>query len=243
MVYALSFVTILSFIPFMVVILGIFKWSGFLSFLYPKVESLLIKNFSGDTSAQISSYLKTLLKRSYTGSWGIYSITFLLLTTARLTAFFEKAVNRIWHVKNPKNIVRRFFSHWILISLFPVTLGVDVVLRTYISQFLDTQTSALIISFVFTTMILFAIYKWLPNHEVNTKPALLSAFLATLTLIITQNSFRLITQKSFAYSKFYGSLAALPLFMIWISIIWMIILLGVSLCAGLQKGLEQSDHH
>jgi membrane protein len=243
MVYALSFVTILSFIPFMVVVLGIFKWSGFLSFLYPKVEAILIKNFSGDTSAQISSYLKTLLKRSYTGSWGIYSITFLLITTARLTAFFEKAVNRIWHVRNPRNIIRRFFSHWVLIVLFPITIAFDVLLRSYISQFLDDQTAALFISFFFITLVLFAIYKWLPNHQVDKKPAFISSFLAALALVITQNSFRLISQKSFNYSKFYGSLAALPLFMIWISIIWMIILLGVSLCAGMQKGLEQREHH
>jgi membrane protein len=243
MVYALSFVTILSFIPFLVIVLGIFKWSGFLNLLYPKVEAILLKNFSGITSAQISSYLRTLLKRSYTGSWGIYSVAFLILTTTRLTAYFEKAVNRIWRVKNHHNIIRRFFSYWVLIMLFPIAITFDVLLRTYISQFLDDQITALIISFFFITLVLFAIYKWFPNHQVNKKPALISAIITALTLVITQNSFRFITQKSFTYSKFYGSLAALPLFMIWISIIWMVILLGVSLCAGLQKGLEQNEHH
>jgi membrane protein len=230
-------------VPFMVVVLGIFKWSGFLNFLYPKVEAILIKNFSGDMSAQISGYLKTLLKRSYTGSWGVYSVAFLLFTTSRLTAFFEKAVNRIWHVRSPRNLIRRFASHWVLISLFPVTIGIDVLLRSYVTQIVDGKTVTLAISFFFTTLVLFAIYKWLPNQKVNFKPAFLSAFLAAISLLIVQNSFRYISQISFNYSKFYGSLAALPLFLIWVSIMWMVILLGVSLCAGLQKGLEQTEHH
>ncbi len=243
MVYALSFVTMLSFIPFIVVILGFFKWAGFLNFLYPKVELIIVKKFSGAISLEVSRQLQTLLKRSYAGSWGFVNITFLIVTTSRLAAYFEKAVNHIWHVKNPKNIFKRIISHWILIMLFPIGLAADVTVRSFIVNATKFESLPSILSFFFLNLILTIIYKWLPNRFVKLKVAFFSALCSSVMLIALQNSFRFISKKSFSYSKFYGSLATLPIFMIWISTVWLIILLGVSIAAGWQKAKEQKENN
>ena len=239
-VYGLSFVTLLSFVPFLIIILGFFKTSGFLAFLYPKIEALVVKKFTGVAGVEISRHLHSLLKRSYSGSWGFFNIMFLLFTTARLAAFLEKAMNRIWNVKNPKNIFRRFLSHWVVIVMIPIALAINVLTRAFIWNWLKSPLLLLTMSFIFLALTLFALYKWLPNHSVKTGLAAFCGTLAALSLVGVHHFFDFASSKMFHYSKFYGSLAALPLFMIWISTIWMVILLGASICAGLQKALEQT---
>jgi membrane protein len=239
-VYGLSFVTILSFVPFLIIILGLFKTTGFLTFLYPKIEALVVKNFSGVVSAEISKHLHTLLKRSYSGSWGFFNVTFLLFTTTRLAAFLEKAMNRIWNVKNPKNFFRRFVSHWVVIIMVPIALALNVLTRSFISQWVHSPLLLLTLSFGFLAGTLAALYRWLPNYAVRSSLALFCGTLAAASLVFVHRFFTFTNSKMFNYSKFYGSLAALPLFMIWISAIWLVILLGASICAGLQKALEQS---
>lgn len=240
-VYGLSFVTILSFVPFLIVILGLFKTTGFLMFLYPKIEGLIVKNFSGVVSAEISRHLHSLLKRSYSGSWGYLNITFLLFTTTRLAAFLEKAINRIWNVKNPKNIFKRFLTHWIVIMMVPLALALNVLTRSFISQWVNSPILFWALSFLLLTGTLVALYKWLPNYPVKNSLALFSGLFASSCLAFVHRFFDFASSKMFNYSKFYGSLAVLPLFMIWISAIWLIILLGASICAGIQKALEQID--
>ncbi len=240
-VYGLSFVTLLSFVPFLIITLGLFKTTGFLNFLYPKIEGIVVKNFSGVVSAEISRHLHSLLKRSYSGSWGFVNISFLLLTTTRLAAFLEKAMNRIWNVKNPKNLLKRFISHWVVIMMVPIALALNVLTRTFISQWVNSPALFLSMSFMFLASTLFALYRWLPNHQVRSSLAAFCGTLAAVALVIVHRFFDYANTKMFYYSKFYGSLAALPLFMIWISAIWLVILLGASICAGIQKALEQID--
>ena len=239
-VYGLSFVTLLSFVPFLIVILGLFKTSGFLAFLYPKIESMVVKNFSGVVSVEISRQLHSLLKRSYAGSWGFLNITILLLTTTRLAAFLEKAMNRIWNVRNPKNIFKRFFTHWVVIIMVPIALALNVLTRMFISQWVNSPVLFLSLSFSFLALTLFALYRWLPNYSVQSSLAGFSGVIAAAALVAVHRFFDYASAKMFYYSKFYGSLAVLPLFMIWVSTIWLVILLGASLCAGIQKALE---HH
>lgn len=237
-VYGLSFVTLLSFVPFLIIILGLFKTTGFLNFLYPKIEAIVVKNFSGVVSVEISKHLRSLLRRSYSGSWGFLNITFLLITTTRLAAFLEKAMNRIWNVKNPKNIFRRFASHWIVIMMVPLALAINVVTRMFIAQWVNSPTLFLGWSFALLSFTLYALYRWLPNYDVKGWLAALCGTFAAISLVIVQRSFDFANSSLFNYSKFYGSLAVIPLFMIWISAVWLVILLGASICAGIQKALE-----
>lgn len=235
-VYALSFVTLISVIPLMVVTLGVFKWSGYLNFLYPKVEALVISNLSVFTVDDISKYLKSFLKRSYAGGFGFANVTLLLFTSQRLVSDFEKAVNRLWNVKTPRNIMKRFLIHWMIISLVPVALAADVLVKSFLSAYLfDRKQNLSSLSFLFLFAVLFALMKLIPNVKVKAKSALAGALTASIGFVVLQSSFGWITQKSFVYSKFYGSLAALPLFMIWVSSIWFVILFGVSLSSTLQR--------
>lgn len=235
-VYSLSYVTILSIVPFLVVSLGLFKWTGFLEFLYPKVESYVLKSFGEVIGPEVSRHLKTLLRRSYAGQWGFVSVIFLTFTTFRLSFDLQRAFNRVWGVKNPKQMGEKFFKSLFVVLIFPLLLGIDVLLRGYIKNAFGVSSGSLkFLSLFLLWLVLWALFYLLPNIKVKAWQALLSSAVCAGFLFLLQLSFNLLNKKVFSYSKFYGSLASFPLFMVWVSSLWFVILLGVSLNKRLAK--------
>ena len=83
-------------------------------------------------------------------------------------------------------------------------------------------------------------YKFVPSVKVTTSSAIASAIVATVSLAAGQKIFTTLTKTIFNYSKVYGSLAAIPIFVLWISILWWIFLVGAALCAVLNKKEEEN---
>ena len=87
--------------------------------------------------------------------------------------------------------------------------------------------------------------KWLAPRKVRIKTALLVALITSILLFFAKEAYLLVTSEIVDYSRVYGSLAAFPLFLLWIVLIWQIILLGFTVCAEIElrnesNGLEIS---
>ena len=79
------------------------------------------------------------------------------------------------------------------------------------------------------------IYKILPEVRVQTKKALIGALVSCLGLIALKKSFSWITKSFIGINKIYGSLATIPLFLLYVLIVWYIILIGAAFVAYLHK--------
>ncbi|MFN9066467.1 MAG: YhjD/YihY/BrkB family envelope integrity protein, partial [Bdellovibrionales bacterium] len=82
---------------------------------------------------------------------------------------------------------------------------------------------------------LFTIYKWIPVAKVKTSKALIGALLAGIGLIVLKNTFAYLMKTFFVINKIYGSMAAIPLFLLHILIFWYIVLIGAAFVASLHK--------
>ena len=83
-------------------------------------------------------------------------------------------------------------------------------------------------------MVLFAIYKLVPNTTVTIRSALAGAFVSALLLELGKRFLDLYLGKAFAVSQLYGSLGLVPLFMFWVYLMWLAVLFGLEVCAMLQ---------
>ena len=68
--------------------------------------------------------------------------------------------------------------------------------------------------------------------------AFAAALLATVGLALAQEFYASAMRGLFRFSKVYGSLAGIPLFLLWIFLLWWIILLGATITAILQERLD-----
>jgi len=73
------------------------------------------------------------------------------------------------------------------------------------------------------------LYMFMPNTRVKFKPALIAGIVAGTIFVLTQWAYINFQVGVSRYSAIYGSFAALPLFIIWLQISWLIILLGAEI--------------
>ena len=233
---ALAFSTLLSLVPFLAVTLSIFKNIGGLEFLYPKVESFLLAYIEQGVGSKAILFVHNLLQRISANILGSTGAVFLFFSTFKLIDDMERGINRVWNVQERRPFHRRVALSLFLFFLFPLSLAVYVGFRSVglFNPIIKTGVHS-ITDFAMLLGGLFIVYKMIPFLKVKTKPALVSAIMAAVALVVLKNTFAWAATKVFTYSKIYGSMAAVPLLCLWILGAWYIILAGVALSASTQK--------
>lgn len=234
---SLSYSTIFALIPFIAVVLAILQYvGGGFEVIYPKVESLLLRNFSEAIGSNATRSVRDLLRNVSFNKLGVTGAVGLIFTSLRLMYDMEVGIHRVWNEKNTRPLYKRLFFYWILMLVTPFALAFYVSLNSLREiEVIGSIILPLFSGYTFLVVCLFMLFKWVPTARVRWTSALLSALLTSVVLGVTQKLFAWATVKLFTYSKIYGSFAAIPLLLFWIFIIWHIILGGVALCASLHK--------
>jgi membrane protein len=80
------------------------------------------------------------------------------------------------------------------------------------------------------------LYKVVPNTYVPFKHALIGAIPAAILFIAASNSYGGFTSRFTNYQAVYGALAAIPLFLLWLYVLWLITLFGAVIAWRAQQG-------
>lgn len=238
---SLAFTTILSLIPFLALFLVTFKMIGGIEYLIPKVEGFVLSYVKEAMGGQVSEWIHLVLEKVQAKTIGSTAIVVLFYTSWRLFGDMEKGIQRIWSNDVSRPVHRRFLIVWTALMAFPSFLAIYVAVRSLdmIRPIAKAYTMAMdgVALFVF----LYLIYKLFPADKVLKRVAFLSATFACVGILILQKSFTFIAKKAFYMNKFYGSLAAIPLVLVWILILWQIILIGTALGSAVQKRLLKKN--
>ena len=90
--------------------------------------------------------------------------------------------------------------------------------------------------------ILGTLFKFVPNAQVYVRHAAIGGIAATIVFQLAFVLFARVSQ-CLVYDAIYGALVALTIFLLWLSLVWLIVLLGavlVCVCPALQgdQGIE-----
>lgn len=233
---SLSFSTLLSVVPFLSVILATFKFLGGDDILYSRVENLLLLYFKEAAGAQFTGVIKTAIRNIHAGGLGVIGAGFLVATSFRLMHDMEFGIHRVWNQKNTRPWIKRFVVYFFLVIILPVFLAIYVGFTTLVRmefgrQYLPGTATGLST----LALILYLVYKYVPDIKVKAKAAFFSAVVAASGLWVVQSTFTWVTVKFFRMSNIYGSFAAVPIFLIWVLTVWYVILGGVAICASTQR--------
>jgi membrane protein len=232
---ALAFSTVLSLIPFLAVTLSVFQLIGGLEFLVPKIQGLFLRYFREALGNEVTQIMKLILGKINPRALGTTAAAFLVFTSFGLLQDMEYGINRMWKKNPSRRLFSRFGISLILMLLIPVLLAIYAGVRSIdlfkpiFSHYRDWADGIVAISG------LFMIYKILPEARVQVKKALSGAVLSGVGLIVLEKSFAYFTQSFFNMSKIYGSLATIPLFLLYILLVWYIILVGAAFVAYLHQ--------
>lgn len=233
---SLAFSTLLSIIPFLIIVLAVFQSVGGLEMLYPKLEGLLLSYMKEATGSTVTKYIKSSLQSVNSGTVGISGVILLVITTLGLIRNIDVAFNKIWKLKITKPPYKRILLHWLILLMAPLPLAVLSAVKSisYLNNAGSNAGNQLIL-FIWIAALLFILYKVIPDIKVKTLTASISALIASFALAAVQSSFLWLSLKVFKNNKIYGSLASFPIFLVWLLVVWYVVLAGVALCAFLQQ--------
>lgn len=236
---SLTFTTVFALVPVLTIALAVFTTFPMFHTFRTALEAYFIQSVMPKAiSNTILSYLTTFAS-SATRLSAVGAVT-LLVTSAAMMGMIERVFNRIWRVKAERRWARRILVYWGLITLGPLLIGVSITLSTNFfsatTQLVGGGVSELlygVLSLVFTTAGFTFLYMAVPHKLVDWRDAICGGVLAALAFELAKRGFAVFITQFPTYSRIYGALAALPLFLLWIYLSWLITLVGALLTAAL----------
>ncbi|MDE7153235.1 MAG: YihY/virulence factor BrkB family protein [Muribaculaceae bacterium] len=240
----MAFRTLLATIPALALIFAVGRGFG----LVPVLQDALLNMFPAQRTAISESFVfvDSYLSKSSEGLFVGVGILVLLWTLVSLMSSVESAFNKIWGIKHGRTLWRQITDYTAMFLILPVLMvastGISVVMSSTLQNLLPMDfvtplaESLLDLSAVVLTWLTFAgAYKLVPNTKVNFGNALIAGILAGTAYEILQWLFvsgQLYVSK---YNAIYGSVAFLPLLMIWMQLVWVITLAGAVICFSSQN--------
>ena len=246
---AITFYSVLSVVPVMAMLFGIAKGFGFEHTL----KNYLQENFveQKQVITQIFIFAESMLQRTKGEMIAGVGVAFLFWAVVKMLGNIETSLNHIWRVRKGRQFTRKLADYIFLMMLAAVMIVISgsatVFISTQLNQLagvfapLSTLTSPLIFAVIklIPYVIVWFLFTFLYMYIPNTKVSLISAFIGGLfcgTLFqFLQEGYIILQVALSSYNAIYGSFSALPLFLIWLQLSWLIFLFGAELAFAHQN--------
>ena len=245
---ALTFYTLLSVVPIVAMAFGVAKGFGFQN----RMEEFIIQNFKGQE--EVMNYIidlsSTVLEDVQGGLLAGIGLVVLIWSVMQVLTNIEGSFNAIWQVKKPRPFFRKVSDYLSIMLIGPLLIIISSSLMVFVSTrvqsvsqsiaVLQTITPILerllvIVPYALIWLLFTLIYIIMPNTRVNFKYALIAGILAGTGFQFVQWAYIHFQIGVSKYSALYGTFAALPLFLIWLQISWLIVLLGAEISFAYQN--------
>ena len=242
---ALSFFTLLNIFPLAGLLLFGLAHSAPFKEDVASVESATIEQLMTPAARQVVSDLFESIARNLhvlgTGLSAALALLILLLVSSSLVFLVDRYLNDIW--KAPATfggVFSRVSLLWVLIAVVPVFMGASFALSAWMKKnwVALRHFERYALPYCITLLGFMVLYKYVPRVHVKLKAAFASAAAAALLWEVAKlglNRYAQVVFKQSIVAKLYGSLALLPIGMIWIYYSWMIVLLGAEFSYVLQN--------
>lgn len=240
---ALSFTTLLSLVPLLALAFSVLKGLGAQNRLAP----LLLSQFAAGSEVVVNRII-TYIDRTNMSSVGAIGIAMLLYTSINMMGNIEEAFNTVWGVTETRSFYRKFSDYLsVLVSAPLLILAATSITTTLQSQWIiDWLLEYTYLGDLFLLLLgcipylivwtaLFLLYVFIPNTRVRYRSALLGAVLAGTLWQWAQWCYIHFQVGAGNYNAIYGTLAALPILMVWVYVSWSIVLFGMELVAAHQN--------
>jgi len=238
---SLTFTTLLSIVPLLMIGLTVFSAFPMFQDVVTNTKAFLLNNLiPAQTDDTIPSYIQEITD----SSTRLTTLGILLLaSTAMLTMLtIDKAFNSIWRVNRPRPLIKRLVSYWAVLTLSPLLVGASLSLTSWLVSLSMGYAKHIpvfgigvlkILPVFFTTLAFAIIFRLVPNRYVPRKHALIGALIAAVVFESMNRAFGYYITHFPTYKLIYGTLASLPIFLLWIYLSWLTILTGAVITASL----------
>ena len=241
----LTYTTLLAVVPLSAVALGIFSAFPVFGDMTAAVKDFVYANFvpaAGDTiRSHVDEFAANASRLTTVGT------AFLIVTAVMMVAAISEALNGIWKTHRKRTLGGRFVVYWAMLTLGPLLIGISLLVSSYLFSLpffeghgLEGLRRVLVgaLPWATATLAFAMMYIIVPDARVPPHMAIVGAFVAASLFELAKKGFAIYVTQFHTYEAIYGALAAIPIFLLWVYLCWLIILLG----AQVAYCLDQPDH-
>ena len=229
----LTWVTLFSLVPMFTVFYTVLSLAPEFRVLGTKLQELVFIHFVPASGEEIQRYLAEFT--DHARSLTLPGTLILFVSAWLMLRNIEDSFNRIWRVRQGRKGVMRFVLYWAILSLGPLLAGGALLAGTYLFPLgppkalreLPMLQMALagILPSLFTFIAFTLLYVAVPNRRVSLLHGAIGGLLTTLVFDAGKSVFAWAVAKG-SYGLVYGAFAALPLFLLWLYLSWLLLLVG-----------------
>lgn len=229
---ALTYTTLIAVVPFVAIIYRVLSLMPVFDDTGDKITEFIFDNFVAGPSEVVLEKVREFSTNA--NELTLVGVIALFFTTILLLMTVERTFNEIWQTDSRRSGFSRFLTYWGVVSFGVPLIGAAVVASSYgfgLSFLTEYDTIGVIdwigayfppVAMAITFTLL---YYAVPSASVPFRFALIGGVVTMLLFEIAKGIFSLVVPL-FQQQFIYGTLAALPLFLMGLYLLWMLVLVG-----------------
>lgn len=239
---SLTFATLVSLVPLLMIGFAILKGFG-----GGEEASARMSELISGMPVQFRDFVQQMVDivlRANFKTLGWVGVAVLFVTVVQVLGSIEASFNRVWGVASPRTLWRKFTNYVSIVVVVPVLVMTAFALSAtlknqVVSAHLEewawlARTLLRLTPLVTVWLAFFFLFVFMPNTHVSRRAAASSAFLSALLWLGWQKIYINMQVSLSRYDAIYGTFASIPIFLLWLSVCWMIVLLGSEIAFALQ---------
>lgn len=238
---SLAFTTLLSLVPLVTLAIVVFGQMTVFADLGNELRLFLVQNLLPDKAGRIIATYALQFSQKAT-NLTLFGSILLALGAFALILTIDREFNQIWGVQHPRQWSVRIPLYWATLTIGPlVAAGVVAASSFVLSASLGlvdesawVRSAALRIApYLLMAGFFTFLYVAVPNRPVERSHALIGGIAAALLLAVVHRGLALFIGSFANFTLIYGTFAALPTFLLWLYLSWVVILLGAVVASTL----------
>lgn len=238
---SLTYTTLLGLVPLLTVVLWLSSTHAAFEQAVDALQRYMVAQLlpEGAGSARVTRQIGVFADNA--ARLGSVGLAVLVPIALMLMLTIEDALNRIFGATRRRPLLRRLLISAAMLAFAPLLVGASVSMTSYLvgASFglLDLDAPARMVlgllPFAFTCAALTLLYLLTPYQRVDAGHALLGGLFAAAVFELAKRAFALFITQFPTYTLIYGAFAAVPLFLLWVYVSWLVVLVGATLTAQL----------
>ncbi len=243
---ALTTITLFALVPALVVAFSFLQAFAGMDAVWKRAQDFLLANLAVGARASVEPYLERFIHNAHATGAGLVGAAILVGSAVSLLGYVERAFNELWAVRKRRTLVQKGLIYWAALTLGPVLLAGSLALAHQVEGQVGKAAAQLLgrtASVALTCAFFAVIYLIVPATRVRIPAALSGGVIAGIAWELAKGLYTWAVARFFRYNAIYGSVAAVPIFLLWLYISWTLLLFGARVAFVVQHARQLLRGH
>jgi membrane protein len=243
---ALTYITMFSLVPTLAVAFAMFSAFGGLTHARDTLLSGLMDYLATGVREQVASYVNEMLRNVHSGAIGATGFVFVIWAVFSLLSSIEDVFNEIWGVNRTRSYFERLTMYWTAVTVSPTLIVLGISLPSIVRQFAPLRWTldqtgtggiffGILLPWAFVIVGFSFVYWFMISTRIPLTAALIGGISGGTLWFAAVHVYAWYVRSTVYYTSLYGSLAAVPIFIFWVWLSWLIVFAGAEVAFASQS--------